>query len=186
MDGRRVEKLHEIAYSSAIEKKKQAINNLRRMRYSGEADDDSWYYAEMKTLEDELETLQGKRNDDEYQARNWRELANEMFTFARYAKEDFESDDLEKQRTVVAKLGANLTIMDRTIQFTPNKYFVPIEEMNKRRNNPSDMVRTENNDAQKSKNTPVGVLAIPDKSTSNLDPNLSWLRQLGSNQRPNR
>lgn len=163
------------AHNKAIEKKKQAINNLRRMRYSGEADDDSWYYAEMKTLEDELETLQGKRNDDEYQARNWRELANEMFTFARYAKEDFESDDLEKQRTVVAKLGANLTIMDRTIQFTPNKYFVPIEEMNKRRNNPSDIVRTENNDAQKSKNTPVGVLAVPDESTSNLDLNASWL-----------
>ena len=37
------------------------------------------------------------------------------------------------------------------------------------------MVRTENNDAQKSKNTPVGVLDIPDESTSTLDLNTSWL-----------
>lgn len=33
------------ARDKAINKKKAAINNLRRMRYSGEADDDSWYFA---------------------------------------------------------------------------------------------------------------------------------------------
>ena len=36
------------------------------------------------------------------------------------------------------------------------------------------MVRTENNDGSKSKNTPVGVLAIPNESTSILDLNSSW------------
>lgn len=53
-------------------------------------------------------------------------MTDESFTFARYAQEDFESDDLERQRTVVARLGINLTIKDRTIEFTPNKYFIPI------------------------------------------------------------
>jgi hypothetical protein len=28
------------------------------MRYNGEADDDSWYYAEMQTLDEKLEELQ--------------------------------------------------------------------------------------------------------------------------------
>lgn len=143
----------------------------------------------MKSLEDDLEILQSNRNESEYKARNWRELANEVFTFARYAKEDFESDSLEKQRTVVAKLGADLTILDRTIRFTPNKYFIPIEEMNEKLSRSEYMVRTEKeqeNIAQKSKNTPVGVLAVPRQSTSLLDDNSSWLRQLGSNQRPNR
>lgn len=175
-----------LAHTKAIEKAKQSIDNLRRMRYQGEADDDSWYFAELKTLEDKLETLQSKRNESEYKARNWREVADETFTFARYAQEEFESDDLEKQRTVVARLGLNLTIKDRTIQFTPNKYFIPIEKMNEQMSQLEGMVRTENNDAQKSKNTPVGVLAIPDESTSTIDLNTSWLRQLGSNQRPNR
>ena len=158
-----------LAHAKAIEKAQQAINNLRRMRYSGEADDDSWYFAEMKSLEDKLETLQSKRNESEYKARNWREVADEVFTFARYAQEEFDSDDLEKQRTVVAKLGLNLTIKDRTIEFTPNKYFIPLEKMNESRLKLSDMVRT----AQpQGSNGPKSIES------------LSWLRRLGSNQRP--
>ncbi len=173
-----------LARDKAIEKKKQAITGLRRMRYTGEVTDDSWYHTEMQTLEDELEALQNVRNKAEYKARNWREVANEVFTFARYAKEDFDSDDLEKKRTVVFKLGEALTILDRTIQFTPNKYFIPIEKMNEQISQLENMVRTENNDTQKSKNTPVGVLAVPNKSTSLLDDNLSWLPGRDSNSRP--
>ena len=97
---------------------------------SGKVDDDSWYFAEMQTLDEELKDLESKRNKAELKARDWRTKADEVFTFARYAKEDFDSDDLEKKRTVVVKLGEKLTILDRTIQFTPNKYFVPIEKMN--------------------------------------------------------
>jgi len=82
----------------------------------------------MQTLEEDLEALQDKRNNDEYKARDWRAMADEVFTFARYAKEDFDSDDLEKKRAVVVKLGAGLSILDRTILFTPNKYFIPLEE----------------------------------------------------------
>ena len=94
-----------------------------------------------------------------------------MFTFARYAKEDFDSDDLEKKRTVIVKLGEVLTIKDRTIQFTPNKYFIPLEKMNERQNSTLEMVRT--NDLQ------IKTPAFQHGS-------LSWLRRLDSNQRPNR
>jgi len=41
------------------------------------------------------------------------------------------------------KLGEKLTIMDRTIQFSPNKYFIPLEQMNERQNNATEMVRTD-------------------------------------------
>lgn len=131
------------ARERAIAKKQQSIANLRRMRYSGEADDDSWYFAEVSTLESELEALQKDRNKAEYQARNWREVADEVFTFARYAKEDFDGDDLEKKRTVIVKLGEKLSILDRTIVFTPNKYFVPIEKMNESLLQLPEMVRTD-------------------------------------------
>ena len=132
-----------VAHERAIKKAETSITNLRRMRYSGEADDDSWYFAEMQTLEDELERLQGARNKDEYRARNWRAVADETFTFARYAKEDFDGDDLEKKRSVVMKLGEKLTILDRTIQFTPNKYFVPLERMIENEKQAREMVRTD-------------------------------------------
>lgn len=170
----------------AIDKISQSITNLRRMRYSGEINDDAWYFAEMSDLENKLEMLQKDRNKAEYRARNWRVIADEVFTFARYAREDFDSEDFEKKRTVITRMGEKLEILDRTVQFTPNKYFTPIEKMNERLKQTTEMVRTENNDTKKSKNTPVGVLASPNESTSILDLNSSWLRQLGSNQRPNR
>ena len=157
-----------LAHEKAIGKKKQAITNLRRMRYSGEADDDSWYFAEMKTLEDDLEGLQGARNKDEYKARNWREVADETFTFARYAKEDFDGDDLEKKRSVVVKLGEKLTIKDRTIQFTLNKYFIPLEQMNEQTKFAAEMVRTDD---------------LQIKSHAFQHDSLSWLRRRGSNSR---
>ena len=47
--------------------------------------------------------------------------------------------------------------------------------MNNAQRQLNNTVGAENNDAQKSKNTPVGVLAIPNESTSILDLNLSWL-----------
>ena len=155
------------ANDTAIKKMNEAINNLRRMRYSGEADDDSWYFAEMKTLEDDLKRLQEERNKDEYKARDWRAKVDETFTFARYAKEDFDSDDLEKKRSVIMKLGEKLTIMDRTIQFTPNKYFIPIEKMNDDQRSLSEMVRTSHD-----------KIKTPTKSQMSL----SWLRRLDSNQ----
>ena len=153
----------------AIEKAENAIASLRRMRYSGEADDDAWYFAEMADLESKLKKLQKDRNKAEYKAHNWREVADEVFTFARYAKEDFDSDDLEKKRTVIVKLGEKLSILDRTIQFTPNKYFIPIEKMNESLLQPSDMVRTGSQQGETGSNDVL---------------NLSWLRGLDSNQRP--
>jgi site-specific DNA recombinase len=158
-------------HEKAIERAQNSINNLRRMRYMGEADDDSWYNTEMQALEDKLEELQQKRNKDEYKARDWRAKADEVFTFARYAKEDFDGDDLEKKRSVIVKLGEVLTIKDRTIQFTPNKYFIPLEQMNERRNNALEMVRTDSQQGE------IGSF-VPDS--------LSWLRGLGSNQQPSR
>ena len=155
------------ARDKAIEKKKEAISRLRRMRYEGEADDDTWYFAELKALEDKLTALQNDRNQSEYKARNWREVADEVFTFARYAKEDFDADDLEKKRTVIAKMGAKLEILDRTIQFIPNRYFIPIEKMNERQLQLSGMVRTDSDKI---------------KSPAFQHGSLSWLRRLDSNQ----
>jgi site-specific DNA recombinase len=162
-----------MAHEKAIEKKKLSITNLRRMRYAGEADDDSWYFAEMQTLEDELEGLQETRNKAEYKARDWRAKTDEVFTFARYAKEDFDSDDLEKKRAVVVKLGEKLTILDRTIQFTPNKYFIPLEKMVASTKQLPDMVRTNEKDPyNRGQSRSIGV------------DSLSWLRGEDSNLRP--
>ncbi len=51
-----------------------------------------------------------------------------IFMFARYAKEDFDSDGWKRKRTVTKRLGADLKLSGRTIQLTPVKYLVPIEK----------------------------------------------------------
>lgn len=112
----------------SIARKKDEIHGLQRMRYRGECSSDEFYESEMKKLEAELKDLLKARTKTEIESRDWRKLANETFTFARYAKDDFESDDLEKQQVVIKKLGQNLTVLDGKIQFTPVKYLVPIEE----------------------------------------------------------
>jgi outer membrane lipoprotein carrier protein len=61
-------------------------------------------------------------------AEDWKEIATDTFMFARYAKEDFDSDDWERKRTVIKTLGAHLRLSGRTIVFTPVKYLVPIAE----------------------------------------------------------
>lgn len=157
------------ANEKAISRKQKAIANLRRMRYNGEADDDAWYSTEMKTLESDLEALQAARNRAEHRARDWRKIADETFTFARYAKEDFDSDDLEKKRAVVVKLGEKLEILDRTIQFIPNKYFIPLEEMNDKEKQTPDAVRTDSDKI---------------KTPAFQHGSLSWLRRPDSNRRP--
>lgn len=139
------------------------------MRYNGEAEDDSWYYAEMQTLDTKLEELQQKRNKNEYKARDWRAKADEVFTFARYAKEDFDNGDLEKKRSVIVKLGEVLTIKDRTIQFTPNKFFIPLEQMNEQANNAFEMVRTDD---------------LQIKTPALQHGSLSWLPGPDSNRQP--
>ena len=53
---------------------------------------------DIKRLNDELDTVT-------VAAKNWRETATDVFMFARYAKEDFDSDDWERERTVIKKNG---------------------------------------------------------------------------------
>ena len=139
------------------------------MRYRGEITDDAWFLSEMESLENELAKLEQERNSTEEVSRQWREQANDVFMFARYAKEDFDSDDLEKKREVIACMGEQLTILDRTVLFTPKKYFIPIAKMNELNKNQLNMVRTASQQIQKEASQPQIS---------------SWLPGPGSNRQP--
>ena len=112
----------------SIAAKKREIQELTRMRYRGECPDDEFYVSEMKQLEQDLSSLQCARNTTEERAKDWRAVANETFTFARYAREDFESDSVDNKRKVLVQLGQNLVLRDGVLQFTPNKYLMHIHQ----------------------------------------------------------
>lgn len=114
--------------NKAIVTKETEIRELGRMRYRGECPDDEFYASEKTKLEQELKDLKKARDKAEKRAKDWRAVADETFSFARYAEEDFNSDSLENKRKVLAKLGQNLTLLNGKISFTLNKYMVPVQQ----------------------------------------------------------
>lgn len=120
------EKLEQI--NRQISDTKNKLDSLRRSLYTGLITDEAFFIAEQKTLEGEIERLESERGKVMTIANDWKDAANDAFMFARYAKEDFDSDDWERKRTVIRQLGAELKLSGRTIEFTPVKYLVPVAE----------------------------------------------------------
>lgn len=69
--------------------------------------------------------------------------------FARYAKEDFDSDNLERKRAVIKIIGADLKLSHRTIQFTPVKYLVPVAEKYPELKQQFELARTDSGQMKK-------------------------------------
>lgn len=114
-------------YNQQIAKKKNELDSLRRSVYTGIITDTSFFLAEQESLEKDIEMLRTSRDKIVTAAKDWRNKATDIFMFARYAKEDFDSDDWERKRAVIKRMGASLKLSGRTIVFTPVKYLVPIE-----------------------------------------------------------
>lgn len=133
--------------------RKKELSCLRRMRYTGEIKDQAWFMEESDNLEGRIQAIQDSIARVEVAERRWRDIANDVFMFARYAKEDFDSDDLERKQYVLKALGAELKLSGRTIVFSPVKYLIPIEKAVKQLNTNNDSVRT---CSQQSKKDPEG------------------------------
>ena len=115
------------SYNKQIADKKNQLDSLRRSMYRGIITDQAFFLSEQEALNTDIDVLVKARDNVMTVANDWRKKATDIFMFARYAKEDFDSDDWERKRTVIKKLGADLKLSGRTIQFTPVKYLVPIE-----------------------------------------------------------
>ena len=147
------------------------------MRYLGEADDDEWYFGELEILKQEKEQLEYNGNDPIYEKKDWKKMARDNFSLARYATEDLRKDDRDSKRAIVSKLSEKIEILDRTVMFTPVKYLIPIAKMNEKIEQAKNLVRTNEIDPQKqgsyNKNGHTNNIMYP-----------FWLPGLDSNQQP--
>ncbi len=132
-----------------ITDKTNELNNLRRSLYKGLITDNAFFLAEQEDIENQIKKLEDDRKKIKNAAYNWREKANDIFMFARYAKEDFDSDDWERKRAVIKRLGADLKLTNRTIQFTPVKYLVPIAEKYPELKGQFELARTDSEQMKK-------------------------------------
>ena len=132
-----------------IADKTNELNGLRRSLYKGLITDNSFFLTEQGDIEREIAKLENDRKKIKTVAYNWREKANDIFMFARYAKEDFDSDDWERKRAVIKRLGADLRLSNRTIQFTPVKYLVPVAEKYPELKQQFELARTDSQQMKK-------------------------------------
>ena len=70
--------------------------------------DQAFFINEQESINTDIDALVKARDNVMTVASGWREKAMDIFMFARYAKEDFDSDDWERKRAVIKRLGANL------------------------------------------------------------------------------
>jgi site-specific DNA recombinase len=103
------------------------LRELNRMRYRNQIDD-GFYESEKQALENRLTVLRGVFNDQEDHNRRHRKLLDKYFNFARYASEDFESDDDAKRKEVLSIIGKNLYLQDGELVFEPITYLIPLVE----------------------------------------------------------
>ena len=96
--------------------------------YTGIFDDPAFFASEQEAIESEISSLEDERSRAMTIANDWKDIANDAFMFARYAKEDFDSDDWGRKRAVIKRLGASLKLSGRTIMFAPVKYLVLVAE----------------------------------------------------------
>lgn len=103
------------------------INDLQRALYRGKIED-TFYKSEKQELDDRLILLRGQFEDQQNANKRHRQLLEKYFNFARYAKEDFESDDDLKKKEVLSIIGQNLLMQDGVLVFEPIKYLTPLVE----------------------------------------------------------
>ncbi len=123
---RQNEKIGQI--NKQIAEKKNQLDALRCSIYMGLIKDEAFILSEQELLEKDISCLEAKLSKVKTVATNWREAAIDTFMFARYAKENFDSDDWGRKRLVIKQLGADLKLSGRTLEFTPVKYLIPVAE----------------------------------------------------------
>ena len=109
----------------AIKNTEAELNNLQRALYRGMVDE-TFYKTEKQDLEERLIILRGQFDDQENSNKRQRQLLEKYFNFARYAKEDFESDNDLKKKEVLTIIGQNLFLKDGELVFEPIEYLIPL------------------------------------------------------------
>jgi hypothetical protein len=73
---------------------------------------DEEFKTKKKEIEQNIISLQNKRDNTEYRATNWNELTENTFHFATYAQRNFNNGDLQTKKEIFNALGQNFFMKD--------------------------------------------------------------------------
>jgi hypothetical protein len=177
--------------ATALKSVQDELRELLRMRTRGIIDD-AEYAEQKKFLVDEIESHKSKLAAlNSNSATSAKETINSL-KFIQKAQKKFEDGTIDERKELITMFGQKLDLLDRKLTFTPVSWLIPIQKhypdlerqflaLEPRKPNSSLMLE--------SKKTPVGSSAVLSENRQTLglnSLNSTWLRQLGSNQRPNR
>ncbi len=142
-DSMKIDKTRLNEIKTNIKRIKSLQSTLLDKNLSGVINDEI-YKAKNEEFDGELVYLNEEKDKLESPRFDWRELAEEAFDFARYAREGFENDTLENRKIIMKILGVDLKVSasGRTVSFSPVKWLIPIKKGNEQANTTNSMVRT--------------------------------------------
>ncbi len=111
---------------SANEDIETRLNNLLKLKISPQNADggllsDEDYRKEKERLSTEKKRLNEKLGGNNYQAEHWRETAEKTFDFACHARSWFANGDRQTKREILAGLGSNVELYDRSVRINLEK-----------------------------------------------------------------
>ncbi len=97
------------------------LNNLLKMKISPQNTDGSMLSDEVYKKQKELLTVEKSKIDEQlggnsYHAEKWRETAEKSFDFASHARYWFANGDIQTRREILAGLGSNLILINKTVR----------------------------------------------------------------------
>lgn len=97
------------------------LNNLLKMKISPQNADGSMLNDEDYKKQKELLTLEKNKVEEQlggnsYQAEHWREIAEKTFDFACHARYWFANGDTQTRREILAGLGSNLVLINKSVR----------------------------------------------------------------------
>lgn len=115
---------------SRYEKCIRRINNLIDMRAS-ESISDKQFKEKKKEAEKEKNKLKELLEDTDNRVNDWIEKAESALTFAKNARDTFNTEDLETKREILKSLGSNLQLKDKILSLSTKKTLLKIKEASK-------------------------------------------------------
>lgn len=102
------------------------LNNLLKLKISPQNADggllsDEDYRNEKERLTSEKKKISEKLGGNSYQAEHWRETAEKTFDFACHARYWFANGDRQTKREILAGLGSNLELYNRSVRINLEK-----------------------------------------------------------------
>ena len=104
------------------------IDGLIDMRANNEITEEEFARKKESLMKDKFR-LQELFNDMDNRVDKWLDAAERVFTFAKDAKMRFETGDMETKRQILAALGSNLTLTDKSLTVKIEKPLILVEKI---------------------------------------------------------